>query len=133
MFGDSGKFARSDINAYFAQEAKQVDQPRKQVKIDSYGDSSKVARSDISAYFAQQATRAEQPRVARKPIATPTKAQKLWMFNMGYEHHEQKPLYFGAHVRPPPPPTTSPSLPPTLEVTQGQILSLSPTDATSSR
>jgi hypothetical protein len=22
--------------------------------------------------------------------------QKLWMFNMGYEHHEQPPIYFGS-------------------------------------
>ena len=81
-------------------------------KIAAYGESGKAARSDINAYFAQQATQAERPRVARKPIATPTKAQKLWMFNMGYEHHEQKPLYFGAHVRPSSPHPPLPSDPP---------------------
>merc|ERR1712205_145112 len=25
-----------------------------------------------------------------------SKLQKLWMFNMGYEHHEQPPIYFGS-------------------------------------
>ena len=28
-----------------------------------------------------------------------SKLQKLWMFNMGYEHHEQPPIYFGSARR----------------------------------
>jgi len=33
---------------------------------------------------------------ANKAAATQSKMQKLWMFNMGYEHHEQPPIYFGS-------------------------------------
>ena len=36
------------------------------------------------------------PRANKKGGKTPSKMQKLWMFNMGYEHHEQPPIYFGS-------------------------------------
>jgi len=36
------------------------------------------------------------PRANKKGDSTPSKMQKLWMFNMGYEHHEQPPIYFGS-------------------------------------
>jgi thiamine phosphate synthase YjbQ (UPF0047 family) len=53
-------------------------------------------------------SKAQQRRSARKesgPAAKQgagskddmkSKLQKLWMFNMGYEHHEQPPIYFGS-------------------------------------
>jgi len=37
-----------------------------------------------------------QPRANKKGDTTQSKMQKLWMFNMGYEHHEQPPIYFGS-------------------------------------
>ena len=37
-----------------------------------------------------------QPHANKKADKTPSKMQKLWMFNMGYEHHEQPPIYFGS-------------------------------------
>jgi len=37
-----------------------------------------------------------QPHANKKGDTTKSKMQKLWMFNMGYEHHEQPPIYFGS-------------------------------------
>jgi len=39
------------------------------------------------------------PRANKKTDTTQSKMQKLWMFNMGYEHHEQPPIYFGGSAR----------------------------------
>ena len=40
------------------------------------------------------------PRANKKGDSTPSKMQKLWMFNMGYEHHEQVSLAFSlSHAR----------------------------------
>ena len=42
-----------------------------------------------------------RPRAARgvESGLSKSKLQKLWMFNMGYEHHEQPPIYFGSARR----------------------------------